>query len=171
MIPVRNVDISHSKCDPLDINLIFLNPMWFSSHLANTWTAGISPVSCSKSSRSEKSSLSSYLARPQNKDLRIWTFKHPELSREVKFAKKHAEYECFEDWRHFALVLLRIIFLLRKVCFMHGRGNLLRWEWNWWIFGKFQNSFQFNHKSFVRELVAWVPARKTWQNSFENRNV
>ena len=62
-----------------------------SRHIWPTWTAGISPVSCSKGSRSEKSSLSSYLARPQNKDLRIWTFKHSELFRE------NAEYESFED--------------------------------------------------------------------------
>ena len=93
--------------------------------------------------------------------------------------KKKCRTTCFEEkttdimrwFSFFPFSVLRIYFSLRKVCFMHGRGNL-RWErWNWWIFGKFENSFQFNHKSFVRELVACLLAGKTWQNSFGERNV
>ena len=53
-------------------------PMSFSSHLSQL---SICPVSCSKSSGSEKSSLlSSYPAHPQNKDSQV---KPPEMFRKV----------------------------------------------------------------------------------------
>ena len=58
---------------------------------------GICPVSCSKGSGSEKSSLSSYPARPQNKDLCIWTFKHSELFREGRENITTKMYSTFQD--------------------------------------------------------------------------